>query len=102
MGAKKGIGYSSLSDKVYLGGQNPKKGLWVGPKEDITSDFLTVAMQFFEPGTVRTVTAQSSESVNTILNIEDTDEGRRKALKHIIKMIKDKKVKDEISTIKKK
>ena len=32
---KNGIGYSPLTDKVYLGKQNTEKRLWVGDKKDI-------------------------------------------------------------------
>ena len=43
MATKTGIGYSPLSDKVYLGKQNTEKRMWVGEKSDITSDFIAVS-----------------------------------------------------------
>ena len=48
MAVKNGIGYSPLTDKVYLGKQNTEKRLWVGDKKDITNEFLAVASEFFE------------------------------------------------------
>jgi hypothetical protein len=47
MAVKNGIGYSPLTDKVYLGKQNTEKRLWVGDKKDITNEFLAVASEFF-------------------------------------------------------
>ena len=35
------------------GKQNKEKGLWVGEKEDITSDFLDVAYHYFSENSVR-------------------------------------------------
>ena len=34
MSIKKGIGYSPLTEKIYLGKQNQEKGMWIGEKED--------------------------------------------------------------------
>lgn len=36
MSTKKGIGYSPLTERVYIGRQNRLKGTWIGEKEDIT------------------------------------------------------------------
>jgi len=41
MAVKYGIGYSPLSDKVYLGKQNTEKRIWVGDKNDITNQTQT-------------------------------------------------------------
>lgn len=46
------IGYSPLTDRVYLGNvakNNPNQ--WVGNKTDITNNFIQVLLQKFEPGT---------------------------------------------------
>ena len=50
-----GIGYSPLTEKVYLGKQNPKKGMWVGEKKDITNQFLAVLDEYIGAGKVRQV-----------------------------------------------
>lgn len=55
MSTRKGIGYSPLTDKVYLGRQDRVKGMWIGDKEDITNDFLRVSAEYFSKNTVRTV-----------------------------------------------
>jgi hypothetical protein len=51
MATKNGIGYSPLTDKVYLGKQNTEKRIWVGEKKDITNEFLAVSHEFFEENT---------------------------------------------------
>ena len=47
MAQKNGIGYSPLTDKVYLGKQNTEKRIWIGEKKEITNEFLAVASEFF-------------------------------------------------------
>ena len=64
---KKGIGYSSIADKIYLGKQNQEKGMWVGEKEDITSDFIRVLFQFIPAGTLREFTNNEGEEKEIVL-----------------------------------
>ena len=78
--AKMGIGYSSLSEKIYLGKQNQAKGHWIGDKEDITSEFLFVLEQYIPKQTARTVVCGESES--TVFHIVNTKEGYEKAIKY--------------------
>ena len=79
--AKIGIGYSPLSERIYLGKQNREKGHWVGDKEDITSDFLFVLEQYIPKQTTRTIVCGESES--TVLHIANTKEGYEKAIKYL-------------------
>jgi len=79
--AKMGIGYSPLSEKIYLGKQNQEKGHWVGDKKDITSDFLFVLEQYIPKQTIRTLVCGESES--TVLHIANTKEGYEKAIKYL-------------------
>lgn len=66
------IGYSPLTEKIYLGQINPKKpGWWVGNKKrDITSEFIAVMLQKFEPGFEHTIDASPSGKVYKVRVIE--------------------------------
>ena len=87
MSTRKGIGYSGLSDKVYLGKQNREKGMWVGEKEDITNDFLNVCFEYFEEGTMRTI--RSSDYENIFINIRRDEKNIKKLIKNLEKQLKD-------------
>jgi hypothetical protein len=88
MSAKKGIGYSSLSDKVYMGKQNREKGMWVGEKEDITNDFLNICFQYFEESTIRSISTPSDDSENLFINIKNDEKSIKKLIKNLEKRIK--------------
>lgn len=82
MSTKKGIGYGILSGKVYLGNQNREKGWFVGEKEDITDDFLNVAHQYFEIGTVRTIDFKDG-TADLYCHIAKDDVSIDKLIKHL-------------------
>jgi hypothetical protein len=84
MSTRKGIGYSPLTDKVYLGRQNKAKGMWIGEKEDITDDFLHVADQYFELDTIRTLGTESNDYlyIHVVKNVDSID----KVIKTLNKM----------------
>lgn len=64
------IGYSSLTERVYIGNINPKKpGVWSGEKRDITSRFIEVALQYFEPGFARTISGGGKKFRITVKEI---------------------------------
>ena len=79
--AKMRIGYSPLSEKIYLGRQNKEKGHWVGDKEDITSDFLFILEQFIPKQTTRQI--KCGETKSLVLHIAETKEGYEKAIKYL-------------------
>lgn len=81
---KIGIGYSPLTDKVYLGKQNKAKQMWIGDKKEITNDFLAVAYAYFEENKVRTISA--GEETNIFLNIKKDKASITKAIKHLTKL----------------
>ncbi len=83
---KKGIGYSPLTDKVYLGKQNKEKGMWIGEKEDITNEFLAVSMAFFEENTIRTIGSENSS--NLIFNVSNNKKGIENGIKTLQKELK--------------
>lgn len=83
MSIKKGIGYSPLSDKIYLGKQNKEKGLWVGDKEDITSDFLTVLNQYIPKDTSRNMVLKNTNENSVIIHIDMEEESIRNTLKFL-------------------
>lgn len=51
------LGYSPLTQNVYLGRINPKKpGIWSGEKKDVTNEFISVLLNKFKEGEVHTLT----------------------------------------------
>lgn len=85
---KNGIGYSPLSEKVYLGKQNKTKNQWVGEKVDITNDFIDVMMAFVPENTTRKITGVTSKNVNIFININKKDKvGIEKAIKFLQKQL---------------
>lgn len=51
------LGYSPLTEHIYLGKVNKKRpNEWLGEKRDMTSNFIQVLLQKFEPGTESTIT----------------------------------------------
>jgi len=78
MSIKKGIGYSPLSDTVYIGKQNSVKRMWVGPKEDITNEFLAVAFEYFPENTVREIS--TGTNLNLIINIRKNPKSIQKII----------------------
>jgi len=87
MSTRKGIGYSPISEKIYLGKQNRSKGMWVGEKEDITNDFINVAFQYFEENTIRNI--GSSDKENLFINIKNDKESIEKVIENLQKMADD-------------
>lgn len=79
-GTKTGIGYSPLTECVYLGKLNLAQGLWVGHKEDITSDFIDTILAFVPENTNRTVQTKDGSKQNIIFNIKNDPESREKAI----------------------
>jgi hypothetical protein len=86
MSTKKGIGYSPLTDRVYIGRQNREKGMWIGEKEDITNDFLAVSSQFFEVNSIREINVSSGRKEIHIC-VDGTEKGIKGAIKHLQKML---------------
>jgi hypothetical protein len=85
MSRRKGIGYSPLTDKIYIGQQDRKKGMWIGEKEDITNDWLNIAFQYFEENTVRNI--GSSDKQNLFINVKKDKESIEKVIKRLQKEV---------------
>lgn len=86
MATKNGIGYSPLTDKVYLGRQNTEKRMWVGDKTDITNEFLAVSAEYFEENTIRSVNCNNGDS-NLFINIKNDKESIEKVIKNLSKRL---------------
>lgn len=86
MSIKKGIGYSPLTDKVYIGKQNKKMRMWVGEKEDITNEFLDVAFQYFEENTIRSISTGKKE--NLFINIRNDKKSIQRLANNLKKRLK--------------
>ena len=81
-----GIGFSPITDKIYLGKQNPEKRMWVGKKEDITNQFISVAFLYFEVNTVRTIKS-IDDSTNLFINIKNDNASLEKIIKYLSKLL---------------
>lgn len=86
MAIKNGIGYSPLTDKVYLGKQNTEKRLWVGDKKDITSEFLSVTSEFFEENTIRDIVSSNGAS-NLFINVKNDNVSIQKVINNLTKRL---------------
>lgn len=87
MSTRKGIGYSPLTEKIYLGRQNKVKGMWIGEKEDITNDWLNVAFQYFEENTIRNIGSPNAKKENLFINIKKDKKSIEKVIKNLQKMV---------------
>ena len=87
MSIKKGIGYSPLTEKIYLGKQNKEKSMWVGDKEDITNEFLNVLFEYVPKGSSRII--KSGSGTNIILNIEQNEVSMERAIEFLKNSIED-------------
>ena len=85
---KKGIGYSPLTENVYLGKQDKNKGVWVGPKEDITSDFIAVCMQWVGDNEIREIVGDKG-SKNLIINCKKDKDSYERVIKYLQNKIKE-------------
>lgn len=86
MSIKKGIGYSPLSQKVYLGKQNKERSMWIGQKEDITSDFVNIMFQYVDKNKVRRITTVDGLDETFFMNVAND----KKSIEKAIKFLKDK------------
>jgi hypothetical protein len=59
------LGYSSLSEKIYLGRQ--RNGLWQGEKRDVTSEFLQVMEHKFPMNTHQVISVGGVDSYRVIV-----------------------------------
>jgi len=97
MSTRKGIGYSPLTESVYLGRQNREKGLWIGDKEDITKDFINVALQWLGDNEAREIHGDQG-SENILINCVNDKESIEKVIRHLQKRISEDKDNSEEST----
>ena len=87
MAVENGIGYSSLTDKVYLGKQNTEKRIWVGNKKDITNQFIAVSLEFFEENTIRNISFSNGTTTNLLINIKNDKESIEKVINNLTKRV---------------
>lgn len=86
MANKTGIGYSPVSDKIYLGKQNPEKRLWVGIKQDITSEFIAVSLEFYSENSIREIGGDKG-SKNLVINIKKDKTSIELVIKNLTKRL---------------
>jgi hypothetical protein len=89
---RKSIGLSPLTDRVYLGRQNKEKGLWIGEKEDITSDFVNLMLQFIKDDEYREIVNQkTSEKEYFILKVKNTKEDIKEWIENLKALLEELK-----------
>jgi len=89
MATQSGIGYSPLTERVFMGKQNPEKRMWVGEKKDITNQFIDVAFSYFGVDTVRTIGVEKEKHL--FFHVTDTKESLEKMIKNLQKRLLSKK-----------
>lgn len=61
------LGYSPLTERIYLGKQNQVKKMWVGEKRDITSEFIQVMEQKFPINTSQNISVDGVNKYRVIV-----------------------------------
>ena len=97
MSTRKGIGYSPLTEKVYLGRQNRAQGRWIGEKEDITSDFINIMLEYVPMNTSRTFGSSPDVNTDTLIHVGCDAERIKKVIKMLQKDLKELEGEDEES-----
>lgn len=82
-----GIGYSPLTERVYMGRKNELKRMWVGEKKDVTNEFIDCAFQYFEKNTIRTIT--DGKTPHLFIHVEKNNADIDKVIKKL-KSLKNK------------
>ena len=59
------LGYSPLTEKIYLGKQNGN--YWVGEKRDVTNEFIQVMLHKFQPNMITGVTINGELTYNVLV-----------------------------------
>jgi len=91
MAIKNGIVYSPLTDKVYLGKQNVGKRMWLGQKKDVTDDFITVALEFFEENCLREISSVDNDKSNLFVNVKNDKASINKLINNLRKRLENLK-----------
>lgn len=89
MSTRKGIGYSPLTERIYLGRQNRERGMWIGDKEDVKNDFLNICFQYFEENTIRNIGSPNSKKENLFINIKNDKKSIEKVINRLQKDLKE-------------
>lgn len=76
-----GIGYSPLTEKIYMGRQNKEKGMWVGEKKDVTNQFIDCSFSYFEINTVRTIGLKETDHL--FIHVTKDNVSIDKMIKHL-------------------
>ncbi len=81
------IGYSPLTEKIYLGKKSIKKMMWIGEKKDITDDFIHIMSEFVSENTQRTIKTPIEESENIFMNVKKDRKSMEKAANWLNKQL---------------
>ena len=81
-----GIGFSPLTENVYLGKKNKSKRMWVGQKKDITEEFIDVMFQYLPTDEVREIVTEK-ENGEVTRNFFIHAKNDKKSLQYTIKFL---------------
>ncbi len=84
---KAGIGYSPLTEKIYIGNRNREKRAWTGQKSDITNDFISIMFEYIPENTQRTIKGGDREAENYLMNVKKDRQGIEKAIRWLNKQL---------------
>ena len=88
MKSKLDIGYSSLSERIYIWKSKEEKPWlmkWVWEKIDITNKFLSIVEQYFPIESSRVIKQGEAESL--FIHIENTEEWKEKVIAFLKKSL---------------
>ena len=91
MSTKNGIGYSMLTDRVYIGRQNKEKQVWVGEKEDITTDFLATLVAYLPVNKTRDIVGTVSGRESILIHCKKDAESIEKIIQFLQGKLKEAK-----------
>lgn len=101
MNYKKGIAFSPLSERVYMGKMNREKGTFIGERTDVTQDFYMALFGFLPAGTMRVIGSGTPGTEkykeNLVMNIGTDPKSVMKAIKSLNDYITENFGTDEIS-----
>jgi hypothetical protein len=72
-----------LTDRVYIGRQNKEKRIWVGEKEDITTDFLSTLVAYLPENTTRDMVGTVSGRKSILMHVNKDAESIEKMIEFL-------------------
>lgn len=61
------LGYSHLTERIYLGKKNVGGERWSGEKRDVTNEFIEIMLKKFDPNTTHTISLDGKPSLRVLV-----------------------------------